>query len=613
MIKEGFKSMPPEDRQFQTSFWGANVNPVNPRGPLVIEGEISSSSRIERLKEKRQPSLGELNPMLFPPNFTDPGSVRSLESVILQQIEGYEGLPPKSFGMRMLVNNEGHIMPRIIARFELDTISEEQMRQLEEVSRELYGDTIRTRKTSQGYLVKPGRFPTTETTSRGRPKTAESNKMLGWYMGIVDSPPSAFHTGVFVYKDLGGAGMAGYVHNKKPEDWFFNTDLVDPMTGKPVRTRHVIEVREAGLYQTDIAMLTTEISSILSGRGIIPYDELFYNTYTGLNRLGTEAVRESDIQGLDTVIKRINRALFYPLGNLELSTGIDLKAGSVLLIGYMGTGKTHLVKHFLQKDTGTLLVPVDVSQLAQDLAKQPGQRRILPRVNQVFNKYQIPVVLHIDDVESIAQNDDLVNSTLLNLMAGVRDLGFYVVASTNYPEKLSPQLLQPQRFAHIIHLGLPDEEARRGILDVHATRFSKELDKELFATNEQRESILRAIARTTSGATARVLADICTEAKTFFEERHIEKSGKPFGLTEQDISGTFSVEDWQNGINEALKKYNRVEVEKRDEQLRKFAEKHYGRMGYRQEDEARINLARVISEVENEVEQAAARAPNTTN
>ena len=155
-------------------------------------------------------------------------------------------------------------------------------------------------------------------------------------------------------------------------------------------------------------------------------------------------------------------------------------------------------------------------------------------------------------------------------MAGIRENGFFAIASTNKPEQLSMQLLQPQRFAHVIYLGLHDEEARSGILDIHATKVSRELGIPLFNSDEERRLVISALASNTEDYTPRFLAEICTEAKTFYLER-IAQQKRPKGLTEIDIEEErFSIDDWAHGYKEAKAKYDKKGITDRNKQLQEF-------------------------------------------
>ncbi|MEK7071195.1 MAG: ATP-binding protein, partial [Patescibacteria group bacterium] len=194
------------------------------------------------------------------------------------------------------------------------------------------------------------------------------------------------------------------------------------------------------------------------------------------------------------------------------------------------------------------------------------------------------VILHIDDIEHLVENQNesrSTHSTLLNLMAGIRDSGFYILASTNEPEKIDPALLQPQRFGVWIHFGLQDEEARLAILQINANRTSKQLRHELFPNEEVRELILRAVVNKTDGFTPRYLAEIATVAKSYLLERIALERDTNIGLTERDLEGfQFTVEDWEKATREVSLRYDKTKMKKRDEALKKFVEKQGMQVGF---------------------------------
>ena len=395
------------------------------------------------------------------------------------------------------------------------------------------------------------------------------------------NPVAGSHMGLFIYRDLGEKAMADYLRNHGYKEWFFKPSLVKPY-GSEIQTKYLVEVREAGLYQTDIVEFVTQVASVLGKNQRIENRQLKYEIYNDLNRLGLRKKGKNIIYGLDDKIDRIERSLILPLANLDLASGMELRPGSVLLVGVPGTGKTLVAEYLLQQDNGVFFLPIDPLHIAQELAAPPEKKLILPRISEVFTQTQIPVVLHIDDIENIAREDQAINASLLNLMAGVRGSGFFVLASTNHPGKINPQLLQPQRFAQVIHFGLPEETARFGILDVHAQYMSRELGKPLFRSKEERNSILAALAKETPNFTARFLAEICTEAKSFYLQRIARSKNQRIGLTEQDLGETdaFSLEDWEMAFAEVTKKYDRNSTVEHDKELQKFADHYYRPLGF---------------------------------
>lgn len=73
---------------------------------------------------------------------------------------------------------------------------------------------------------------------------------------------------------------------------------------------------------------------------------------------------------------------------------------------------------------------------------------------------ETPVVVIMEDIDAILE--DYNESSVLNLLDGVDDVQNIVfLATTNYPEKLGPRIInRPSRFDKRFQIGLPSEEAR---------------------------------------------------------------------------------------------------------------------------------------------------------
>ncbi|MFB6202594.1 MAG: AAA family ATPase, partial [Halorhabdus sp.] len=89
-----------------------------------------------------------------------------------------------------------------------------------------------------------------------------------------------------------------------------------------------------------------------------------------------------------------------------------------------------------------------------------------------------PTVVFFDEIDSIAGErgrnmgdsgvGERVVSQLLTELDGLEDLeDVVVVATTNRPDLIDAALLRPGRLDRHVHVPVPDEEARRKILEVH--------------------------------------------------------------------------------------------------------------------------------------------------
>lgn len=139
---------------------------------------------------------------------------------------------------------------------------------------------------------------------------------------------------------------------------------------------------------------------------------------------------------------------------------VELINGPEIISKYLGESEKNLRSHF---------------KVAQDAWKELGPQSDL-------------FVIIIDEIDAICKPrgktdqsaagvayDALVNQ-LLTLMDGLSEVhNTLVVGLTNRRELLDPALLRPGRFEVQIEIGLPDEEGRREIFEIH-TRSMRESD-----------------------------------------------------------------------------------------------------------------------------------------
>lgn len=133
--------------------------------------------------------------------------------------------------------------------------------------------------------------------------------------------------------------------------------------------------------------------------------------------------------------------------------GIPYKRG-VLLYGPPGNGKTHFLKGLLGSlpDTPCLYVKSLVASYRND---HEAIRRIFKRARNVA-----PCLLVFEDLDTIVSDDN--RSFFLNELDGFADnTGVVVLATTNYPERIDPAIIdRPSRFDRKYLFDLPSTEER---------------------------------------------------------------------------------------------------------------------------------------------------------
>ena len=180
-----------------------------------------------------------------------------------------------------------------------------------------------------------------------------------------------------------------------------------------------------------------------------------------------------DLGGLRNEVQKIREMVELPMRHPELfeKLGVEAPKG-VLLYGPPGTGKTLLAKA-VAGETNSHFISISGPEI---MGKFYGESE--ERLRDIFKQAEenAPSIIFIDEIDSIApKREDVtgevekrVVSQLLTLMDGMKSRGkVVVIAATNRPDSLDPAIRRPGRFDREIEIGIPDEQGRKEILDIH--------------------------------------------------------------------------------------------------------------------------------------------------
>src|SRR6267143_5014830 len=180
-----------------------------------------------------------------------------------------------------------------------------------------------------------------------------------------------------------------------------------------------------------------------------------------------------DLGGLKKEVQKIREMVELPMRHPELfeKLGVEAPKG-VLLYGPPGTGKTLLAKA-VAGETNSHFISLSGPEI---FGKYYGESE--ERLREIFKQAEdgAPSIIFIDEIDSIAPKREEVTgevekrvvSQLLTLMDGMKSRGkVVVIAATNRPDSLDPALRRPGRFDREIEIGIPDEEGRKEILNIH--------------------------------------------------------------------------------------------------------------------------------------------------
>ncbi|MFD1588868.1 CDC48 family AAA ATPase [Halorientalis brevis] len=183
----------------------------------------------------------------------------------------------------------------------------------------------------------------------------------------------------------------------------------------------------------------------------------------------------NDVGGLEDTKERLRETIQWPLEYPEVFETMDMESPKgVLMYGPPGTGKTLLAKA-VANEAQSNFISVKGPEL---LNKYVGESE--KGVREVFEKARsnAPTVVFFDEIDSIAGErgrnatdsgvGERVVSQLLTELDGIESLeDVVVIATSNRPDLIDSALLRPGRLDRHVHVPVPDEEARRAILEVH--------------------------------------------------------------------------------------------------------------------------------------------------
>jgi len=218
-------------------------------------------------------------------------------------------------------------------------------------------------------------------------------------------------------------------------------------------------------------------------------------------------VTYEDIGGLKREIDSVREIIELPIRHPELFQRLGVKPPKgVLLHGPPGTGKTLLAKA-VANESGANFYSINGPEI---MSKWYGQSE--ENLRKIFEDAEknTPAIIFIDEIDAIAPKREEVTgeverrvvSQLLTMMDGLKGRGkVIVIGATNRPDSLDPALRRPGRFDREIEIGVPNQEGRLEILQIHSRNMPLAKDVNL-----------KKLAEKTYGFVGADLEALCKEA-----------------------------------------------------------------------------------------------------
>ncbi len=545
-----------------------------------VDRLVGAGDQEQRSSSDDKLSLGECNPLIYSPDLSrQPHIKEALRKVSSHLIEAHQGKLPEELSIYS-IPIMGGTLDRIVARFQTTSLTEEQIAQLERLVADMYRQEVRTRRRPGGSKVDLINYPEIEMPDKKTQAAKYDTTKLGWYFGpTMYGRVDYSDVGILVHRDVATTKMAQYLRSGST-GWFTEQVLRTPESRRKIAPKYTIELREGALSQAEIAAFITEIGVILETGQRVDDPRLIYDAYKGLYSLSVQPVGIENIRGLDSQIEEIKRRLFVPLENRDASDDASLHPRSILMSGVPGTGKTLAAELFLGMDNGVFFLPITVGDLEFELTAPLEKRWIIDRIERIAAETGMPVVIHVDDMEKLAE-DQRTRVALMNLMNGQGRRNVLFLGSTNKPDAFPTQLLQPDRFVPV-YFGLPSEEARYAILAAHA-RIDSRSGVQVFTSDEEREFILKGLSEGTQGFTPRLLEDICNSAKGFWFVRLQRELGRKIVPADFNMY-PMTEQDWADGYTDVRSRYNLSIIEKEDKGIRDSVAQARASIGFQSAD-----------------------------
>lgn len=255
---------------------------------------------------------------------------------------------------------------------------------------------------------------------------------------------------------------------------------------------------------------------------------------TGENKFNGSNVPNTsfeDIAGLEDVKEAVMYKAIYPHKYPELYEKLRKRSGGgILLYGLPGTGKT-LIAEAIAHETRASFFPVKCSDLGSKWFGETEQN-----IRDVFEaaREEKNAVIFFDEIEAYASNrrdNSAMERSIPEFLAQMQGVGesnnqerILIIGATNKPWRLDGAFLRPGRFDDKIYVPLPDEKARRKIIDDRVLGVPMEdgIDFEM-------------LSKITDGYNGADMDYLCEKAKEFALHRVIQDKDTNEMLTKADF------------------------------------------------------------------------------
>lgn len=175
-----------------------------------------------------------------------------------------------------------------------------------------------------------------------------------------------------------------------------------------------------------------------------------------------------DVAGMTQLKELVTEGFINVLKNKECADAYGIKPPSLLFYGPAGCGKTYFAEK-VAEELGINFIKVVPDDLACTWIHGTQQK-----IGELFRKAErkAPTLIFFDEFDAMvpkrSENDANQSyngevNEFLCMLNNANERGIYVLAATNYPERIDKAVLRSGRIDELIYVDMPDVDARESL------------------------------------------------------------------------------------------------------------------------------------------------------